>query len=158
MFQALDNDLNILYDLHSMEKQVNLTDKQKIAKSYYQRNRERLLAHQHEYHHAHREERIAYQRMYNKKYYQSNKTVNVKARKIEEAIPITATASDDSLKEQVCKAEKPQKPVKQSPNAVPPDAKPWTFLGSSPKRQKHQPHRKKIKFERQQGDFVLSFD
>lgn len=144
-----------------MEEQVYLTDRQKIAKSYYQRHRERLLAHQHEYHHANREARLAYQRNYNKKYYQSNKTVNVKARKIEEAIP-TETASVDSLKQKVSKAEKPQKqkPVKVvSPDSViPPDAKPWKFLGSTPKRQKHVPQQKKIEFQCQRGEFVLSFD
>ena len=144
-----------------MEKQVHLTDRQKIAKSYYQRHRERLLAHQHEYHHANREARLAYQRNYNKKYYQANKTVNVKARKIEEAIP-TATASSASLKQKVSKAEKPQKqkPVKVvSPDSViPPDATPWKFLGSPPKRQKHVPQQKKIEFQYQRGEFVLSFD
>ena len=136
---------------------MHLTDKQKISKSYYQRNRERLLAHQHEYHHAHREERLAYQRNYNKKYYQANRTVNVKARKIEEAIPI-ATASVDSLKETVCKAEK-QKQKKVSPDAViPENATPWKFLGSSPKRQKHRPRQKKIEIQYERGEFVLSFD
>ena len=142
----------------SMEIQVHLTDKQKIAKSYYQRNRERLLAHQHEYHHAHREARLAYQRNYNKKYYQSNKIVNVKARKIEAAIPITVTAFGDSLKEKVCKAEKQKQKKASQDQVIPPDAKPWTFLGSSPKRQVHRPQKKKIEFERQQGEFVLSFD
>lgn len=142
----------------SMEKQVHLTDKQKIAKSYYQRNRDRLLAHQHEYHHAHREERLAYQRNYNKKYYQANRTVNVKARKIEEAIPITATAFVDSLKQTVCKAEKQKQKKASQDQVIPPDAKPWTFLGLTPKRQKHRPRQKKIEFERQRGDFVLSFD
>ena len=75
--------------------------------SYYQRHRDELLAKQNAYHRETREERLAYMKEYNKKYYALHKPA----------------PKPRPLKEKKLKTPKPPKPpkVSKSPKVVKPD-------------------------------------
>lgn len=145
-----------------MAEQTYLTPRQLWHKQYYQANRQKIIDHQMQYYNTNREKILVYTRQYNRQYYQANKTVNVQARKIEEAVPNDASAS--SLKhskpatvEKVLSTKVDQSVPSQW--KIPEDAKPWMFVVPlSPKRQPHVPQKKKPVFQYLKGQFDLAFD